>query len=557
MQLRWYQQEAVDSVFESLANGRGNPLVDLPTGSGKSLVIGEATRKAVEDFQGRVVVLAHRKELLQQNAAKIQSLANCSVGVYSAGLGKREVDQDVIVGGIQSIYKNAHELGRRHLVLIDEAHLTPKSEDGMYRKFLSDLQRFNPRLKVAGLTATPFRLDSGKLWGDGELFSHVSYRGDIRRLIDEGYLCKLVTPSVLTNYDTSGLHIRGGEFVRKEVELLFGDDYLLSMACNELVEIAKDRKSILVFASGVDHAENVRNKLEQITGERVECVTGETPDMLRASILDAFGKCEFRYCVNVDVLTTGFDSPRIDCVAIMRATQSAGLFCQIVGRGLRIHPSKQDCIVVDFGGNLKRHGPIDSVDFGAGKKRGEAKGDAPQKECPGCMQPVAVSVRTCECGFRFPVKEASHDETADTQSQILSEPEVVKVTDWAFSRHVKRDAPDKPNSLRVTYILEGANMNAVEEWVCLMHDNLAGKKAARWWADHCDITLSEGKQQLGGDLIDVAIELESQGFVRMPVELTVVRDGKWWRVKDRVIGEPRQPVPASDWDLIEDEDIPF
>ena len=327
MKLRDYQADACDAAFESLKSGRGNPLIDLPTGAGKSLVLAELARRAVTDYAGRVVILAHRKELLSQNAAKLSALCSIRAGMYSAGLKSRDIEQEIIVGGIQSIYSKAAELGRRHLVIIDEAHLTPKSDDGMYRTFLADLAKYNPRLKVIGLTATPYRLDSGRLWGKDELFSHVCYRGDIRAMIDQGYLCKLVNKNSTTNYDTSGLHIRGGEFVRREVEDLFANQSLAVKACEELVAKAEGRKSVLVFCSGVEHAANVQEILAKLTGERVDCVTGETPPLERAATLDQFSQGAFRFCVNVDVLTTGFDSPRIDCVAIMRATQSAGLFC--------------------------------------------------------------------------------------------------------------------------------------------------------------------------------------------------------------------------------------
>lgn len=538
MKLRDYQTDACDAAFESLKAGRGNPLIDLPTGAGKSLVLAELARRAVIEYSGRVVILAHRKELLSQNAAKLAAMCSIPTGIYSAGLGKRDVEHDIIVGGIQSIYSKASELGRRHLVAIDEAHLTPKSDDGMYRTFLADLMKYNPRLKVIGLTATPYRLDSGRLWGKDELFSHVAYRGDIRSMIEQGYLCKLVNKNSTTSYDTSGLHIRGGEFVRREVEDLFSNQSLAVKACEELVAKAADRKSILVFCSGVEHAANVQEILAKLTGERVDCVTGETHPLERAATLDQFANGQFRFCVNVDVLTTGFDSPRIDCVAIMRATQSAGLFCQMVGRGLRVHPSKADALIVDFGNNLRRHGPIDAVDFGSSNAKAEGgTGKAPKKTCFGCGEVVAASARECECGFTFAFTSKPHEAAADEESQILSEPVTFKVKSWVFTRHYKKGSSEAPNTLRVTYFGEGDLDPTIDEWVCLNHVGFAFLKAMRWWKDHSDESIEDVAEALETDFVGAAIDIEQRGYVRRPTELTAVQDGRWWRIIGRVPGE--------------------
>lgn len=537
MQLREYQTEACDAAFDSLVSGRGNPLIDLPTGSGKSLVLAELARRAVQQFDGRVVILAHRKELLSQNAAKLAALSSIPVGIYSAGLKSRDIEQPIIVGGIQSIYSKASELGRRHLVIIDEAHLTPKSDDGMYRTFLGDLAKYNRRLKAIGLTATPYRLDSGKLWGASELFSHVCYRGDIRWMIEQGYLCRLVNKPSSTSYDTSGLHIRGGEFVRREVEDLFADNALAVSACEELIAKAVGRKSVLVFCSGVQHATNVQEILARLTGERVDCVTGETSQLERAATLEQFSRGEFRWCVNVDVLTTGFDSPRIDCVAIMRATQSAGLFCQMVGRGLRTHASKADALIVDFGNNLKRHGPIDAVDFGTSKPKSESTGEAPKKTCYGCGEVVAASARQCECGFLFTFSSKAHETQADEESQILSEPVTFRVNGWSFVRHYKKGSENAPNTLRVTYFGEGDLAPTIDEWVCLNHDGFALRKALKWWYEHSDENLEELADALEMDFVGAAIDIERRGYVRCPIEITAVQQGRWWRILSRVHGE--------------------
>jgi DNA repair protein RadD len=251
----------------------------------------------------------------------------------------------------------------------------------------------------------------------------------------------------------------------------------------------------------------------------------------------------------VDVLTTGFDSPRIDCVAIMRATQSAGLFCQIVGRGLRVHESKADCLIIDFGNNLKRHGPIDSVDFGTSKPKSERTGEAPQKTCYGCGESVPAGLRQCECGFLFIFSEAKHEEKADEESQILSEPETFAVVGWQLSRHFKKGNEDAPNTLRVTYFLEGDLQNAIEEWVCLNHEGFAKRKALAWWAEHSPDDIDQLAEALDQDCVGAAMHSWTSGYLHRPIEITAVRQGRWWRVIGRVVG-------AADGPVVEEE-IPF
>lgn len=547
--LRWYQQQACDSAWDSLISQRGNPLIDLPTGSGKSWVLADIARKAVTEYSGRVVIVAHRKELLEQNADKISQLCSIPVGFYSASLGARDCDQDIILAGIQSVYAKASELGRRHMVIIDECHLTPKSDDGMYRQFIGDLSKYNPKLKLVGLTATPYRLDSGRLWGKDELFNHCCYRGDIRKLIEEGYLCNLINKTSSTQYDTSGLHTRLGEFVRREVEDLFGNKQLIIQACKELIQKSIGRNSILVFCSGVQHAQEVAEMLTDMTGERADCITGETPPLIRESSLRDYAAGDLRWLVNVDVLTTGFDSPRTDCVAIMRATQSAGLFCQIVGRGLRTHEGKQDCLIIDFGNNLRRHGPIDAVNFGEIKTKSDGNGETPKKTCPGCGEVVTAGAKECSCGFIFTFVRKDHETTSDDESQILSEPETFVVTEWLFSRHFKKGDPSAPNTLRVTYFTEGDLGTAIEEWVCLNHEGFAFRKASQWWREHTDSVLDEVMDMEQCDGVGAAIDVEQRGYMRMPVAITAVRQGRFWRIVSRVAGELRPKAV--------EEEIPF
>jgi DNA repair protein RadD len=459
MQPRWYQTESVDAVWNHLRTEKGSPLVVLPTGAGKSLVLAMLAQQA-RQWSGRTIVLAHRKELLKQNAEKIKILMpGMDVGIYSAGLKRRDVLHDVICAGIQSVYNKAFEFGRRDVVVIDEAHLIPEEGDGMYQQFLRDLAAACPHARPIGLTATPFRCGTGSLSGPGKMFRKVCYEVGTGQLIAEGFLCNLTNKPSTLHIDTDQIKMRGGEFLNSSMNGVFEAETM--EACKEIVEKTVDRNSVLVFCSGVKHAEAACELLARYTGETCEIVTGETPAMFRQSILERFSRGEIKYLCNCDVLTTGFDAPRIDCVAILRATMSPGLFAQIVGRGLRKHPSKTDCLVLDFGNNIKRHGSLDDADFGhaAIDADGSSKADenGRGKQCPNCEEFLPPATKTCDyCGFLFPKKVQDgtlHDTEADTESQLLGRtpPATWNVTGVHCNLHQKKNDPDAPPTLRVTY----------------------------------------------------------------------------------------------------------
>jgi len=258
--LRAYQREAVEALYEHLRRRDDNPCVVIPTAGGKTPVMATVCKDAVGRWEGRVLIVAHVKELLEQAVEKLRLVAPemwHQVGVYSAGLERRDRDHPIIVAGVQSVYRRARELGRFDLVLIDEAHMVPPDGEGMYRTFLADAKAVNPNVRLIGLTATPFRMTTGTICSPENLLNHVCYEVSVRELIVQGYLCPLVAKGTREDLDTSGLHVRAGEFVADEVEALMDQTQRVEAACAEIVEQTRERKSILVFASGVQHARHV------------------------------------------------------------------------------------------------------------------------------------------------------------------------------------------------------------------------------------------------------------------------------------------------------------
>ena len=364
----------------------------------------------------------------------------------------------------------------------------------MYRQFLADAKTINPRVRVIGLTATPFRLKSGMICGPENILNRICFEVGVRELIRDGYLCPLVTKAGINKADFGQLHVRGGEFVADEVEDLMDQDALVEAACGETVAYTKDRGAVLIFASGVKHARHIQRVLQDKHGVECGLVCGETPADERRRLLarfrgepvdaDLFGQTQtgLKYLVNVNVLTTGFDAPNIDCVAMMRPTMSPGLFYQMVGRGFRLHPGKQNCLVLDFGGNAIRHGPVDQMRVR--ETSGGKGGDAPAKECPECQAVIAAGYAHCpDCGYEFPRPErANHDAQASTESVLSGQvsESVYTVRDVLYSVHVKQGADDNtPRTMRVDYKVGFYQFKS--EWVCFEHSGYARWKAEMWW----------------------------------------------------------------------------
>lgn len=480
MELRPYQADAVAASYEGFRVSTDGVVVEIPTGGGKSLVIAKIATDCV-GWDRRVVVLAHRRELLEQTAAKVEEIApSLGYGVYCAGLGRRDTGEAITFASIQSCCDKADAFGPIDVVMIDEAHLVPDKGEGQYRQFLAEARANNPGMRLLGLTATPYRTDSGPLCtGDG-IFKEIVFSISTSELIEQGFLCQLTTKSAAGAIDTSGLHRRAGEFIQAEVDSLVGGADMVRAACGEIVAKTTGRRHVLVFSAGVSHGEHVAGTLRGM-GCDVEFVHGDTPRAERDNILGRFVAGDLHYLVNCDLLTTGFDAPNVDCVAVLRPTASPVLWVQMVGRGLRLHRDKTDCLVLDFGQNAVRLGPIDDVNIDKPAKGKQANRG---KVCPQCSSVVASGVMVCgDCGYEFASRKRSHEKTA-SEAPILSTSRRTKhrVRGVEYSVHEKRwAAPNHPKTLKVAYDLDGHGEFA--EYICLEHPNgYARRKAERWWS---------------------------------------------------------------------------
>ena len=579
---RPYQSEAVEAVYEHLRTKDNNPCVVLPTGTGKSLVLAQIAKDTLEKWNGRVLILAHVKELLEQNADKIRKLCpELKIGIYSAGLRSRDTTEQVIVAGIQSVYNKACELDAFDLVIVDEAHLISSEGDGMYRTFLADMKVINPHVRVIGLTATPFRLKGGLICKPENILNEICYEAGLKEMIQQGYLSPLISRAGRAEANLANLHIRGGEFISDEVAAAMDNEALVTSACREIVELTRDRKSVLIFTASVDHCKHVAEKIQAFSGKECAIVTGDTSPAERAEIIarfkgefipaDLFGtpKPPLKFLANVNVLTTGFDAPNTDCVVMLRPTNSPGLLIQCAGRGTRLSPEtgKSSCLFLDYGGNILRHGPLDMIKV---KEPGSGKGgDAPAKKCPQCLALIHAGYTACpECGYVFPPKENNDKMTQTASSAGVISGQVdytdYEVLDVYYCVHEKRGAdPDAPKTMRVDYQV-GFN-EFKSEWVCPEHTGYARGKFEKWWNERAALGCPMPRSARE------AVSLANEGLLAAPESITVktIAGERFervtgFRLKERpVMREPGEDLePGETWtspappDAL-DDDIPF
>ncbi len=383
--LRPYQTEAVKRVVSHFRATSAPAVVVLPTGSGKSLVIAELARLA----RGRVLVLAHVRELVEQNHAKYQAYG-LEADIFSAGLKRKEASRQVVFGSVQSVVRNLEQFNDASftLLVIDECHRVSLEEDSSYRQVIEHLRSQNPQLKILGLTATPFRLGQGFIYHrhhhgmvrglEESFFANCVFEQPLRLMVKQGFLAAPKRLDMaIEGYDFSALApSSSGLFREEELNRVVAGNRATPGIIAQVVEYAADRQGVMIFAATVAHAEEI---LGYLPAEQAALITGATASAERTALIDAFKARQLKYLVNVAVLTTGFDAPHVDLIAILRPTESVSLYQQIVGRGLRLSPGKEECLILDYAGN-----PWDLYAPEVGEPKPDSDSEPVQVPCPDC-----------------------------------------------------------------------------------------------------------------------------------------------------------------------------
>lgn len=521
--LRPYQDQALADLWAWFeAHGDGDPIIEASVGAGKSVMIAELCRRAIEAWPAtRILMVVHVKELIEQNLVKLlQVWPRAPVGVYSASVGSRQLGRAITYATIGSIAKRAHLLGQVDLLLVDECHLISSNDQTMYRKLIDELRRYCPAMRVVGWTGTAFRGDGIWLTQQG-LFTHVAARVTMAELLAGGYLAPLTSAPVDTRVDTAGVATSGGDYVVSALAKATDRADLVREACAELARLAADRKKWLVFAVTVEHAHHLADELGGVHGIDCAVVSAKTPKDERAQLIRRFRSGDLRCLVNVAVLTTGFDAPEVDCIAMLRATKSPVLYVQIAGRGMRTAPGKTDCLWLDFTDTTALLGPVDAI---KGRRRPPAREGgqgAPFRYCDQCGNPAPAAAPAClHCGAVFPEAERINHGVQASAAAVLSAPDAgptwYSISRVAYRHNEGRDG--KPDTLRVEYF-SGFRLVAME-WICIEHTGYGRAKACAWWNHRGPGPVPE--------TIDEALERAPE--LREPSRIATRKNGKYTEI---------------------------
>ncbi|AHI60016.1 TPA: DEAD/DEAH box helicase [Salmonella enterica] len=513
MQLRFYQRESIDAIYNYFnAGNKGNPVIALQTGLGKSVVLGGAVCEIMYQYPSqRLIMATHVKELVEQNAKKLTKMwASAPIGIYSAGLKQKDAHAPIVYGSIQSMANNPAAFGHRDLMFVDECQLVGDKANSQYISFIGGLAEINPHIKIIGLSATPYRMKMGMIT-EGGIFTDVIYDTTNlegwTRMIAEGFLCPPVSKVTDEWLSAEGVRKVDGDFNIKQLQDAVDTSEKTFKCCVESIEKCYDRHSILVFATGIEHAEHVAETLNAL-GQNAAYVHSKMKGADRDRVIEDFKQGKIRWLVNNGILTTGFDHPPLDAIIMLRPTLSVGLWVQMVGRGTRPYDFrmldqyvkgfeyvKQNCLILDFARNTDRLGAVNQPV--PPRKKGESTGDAPVKICPNpaCKMYNHASARYCGgepfptfsgCGYEFIYDPNDrlyhHASEKPILVSDLPELEMMKVTKVLYSVHNKENMPP---SMKVTYI---CGVKSFTEYICLQHSGMAQRKAFAWWTQRTGYT---------------------------------------------------------------------
>lgn len=488
IELRPYQKEGLDAIWEYFkGGGNGNPCVAWPTGTGKSVLPAIFIKSVLEIWPTqKFLLMSHVKELLIQNGDVLKKVwPDAPLGYFSAGIGRKDFALPIIFAGIQSAKNNPHVFGHRDIIFIDEAHLINTDDASMYLSFLATMKLINPHVKIIGMTATPFRMGQG-LITDGGIFTDIVHdlcsMDNFNRLLAEGYLAPLVPLRTKIELDVSSVGMQKGEFIQSQLQHAVDVAEVTYQGLRELVEAAHNRRSWLIFASGIEHAEHIAAMLGQF-GIDCAAVHSKQTAEYNDKAIEAFKNYQLRAIVNYGKLTTGFNHPGIDAIAMFRPTMSVPLWVQMLGRGTRPENGKKDCLVLDYARNTPRLGPIN--DPVIPRKKGEAVGEVPVKICEFCGVFNHIKNKTCShCNTEFSfeikiTKTAGYHELIKSDLPII---ETFPVDRVIYNRHQKLD---KAPCIKVTYF---TGIRSFNEWLFPQSMKGPGRHLFhQWWRRRIDV----------------------------------------------------------------------
>lgn len=580
--LRPYQQEAVQNTLSYFRQSRNPAVIVLPTGAGKSLVIAELAKIA----KGRVLVLAHVKELVEQNFLKYQSYG-LKAGIYSAGLNKKETSPKVIFGSIQSV-ANAEDSFYQDfsLLIIDECHRVSLDDDTQYNSVIKKLRLHNPSICILGLTATPYRLGMGWIYEynyhgeikseENRFFKKCIFDLPLDYMIKNEYLTRPVKINIpVTSYDFSDLTESGKTYTMAQVEeVLIAQRRLTPLIIKNIIDISNNyhRQGVMIFSSTIRHAKEI---LEYLPKEDTRLVIGDTEDEDRDQIIQDFKNKKFKYLVNVSVLTTGFDAPHVDVIAILRPTESVSLYQQIIGRGLRLDKDKKDCFILDYAGigydiyspqindkkPVKESVPVQVTCPQCGHQNDfwglrNQDGDVLEhfgRKCRGATEdPQTLEMRVC--GYRFRAKicpkcSEENDITArvchSCQTLLIDADSKLKQAKLSKDAHVLKpdmmklvERSDKNGNPFIEIKYYDYDAQYFSEFHFLNNPTSLKKFNIDFLRSHLK------RPELSLHIISIEEVIKYQKLLRMPAFIIARKQGKYWKITEKIFIEELLNCPT-------------
>ena len=566
MKLRDYQAAAVEHLWAYFLNYRGNPIIAMPPGTGKSVVIAAIVSRMIKEYPGtRILVVTDTRELVTNDHNALTRMSPMiPSGIYCSGLKEKDATKPVTFATIGSIYRNFRLLRKIDIVIVDECHLIPVNAAARYTQLFGGLKARNSHLKIIGLTATAYRTGLGTLT-NGAVFDSVCFdltSGDaFVWMIDNGYLCPLIPKQPDIHLDVTGVRTTAGDYNEKDLSDSIDAQSVMIPALRETMQLAADRRRWLVFVVSIEHAKQVADYLTD-AGYPAEYVYSGMPNKERDRVIEDFRSGKLRALVNKNILTTGVDFPDLDCIVMLRPTKSASLWVQMLGRGTRTYfaagydlsrveerlaaieaSPKQNCLVLDFARNTERLGPINYPELPKMRKK-RGPGVAPVKTCPDCRVFVLASLMTCpECGHEFP-KQEKLNEGASTDALIERERPtdnigIFRVDSMLAVRHSR---PGKIDSVKVTYT---SGIRKFSHWVLVENNTqYANYSVKRWWKYH-RVNKHWTVPPTVQDLLDVFSQLKKPTHIKVRFERSRLSEVIDYDFSGRGFEAPTGPIQAD------------
>lgn len=568
LELRYYQRQSLDALYEYWRNDGGNGLIVLPTGAGKALVIAKLIEELLADYPDmRILNVTHSASLVGQNFEEFIKLSPFApAGIYSAGLNRRDANAQILFCGIQSIWNKVDQFGPIDLVIVDEAHAISRNANTQYGKFFKAVREANPDSRTCGTTATDYRMDSGRLTdelddepvlvvdenGDPvpdqpparfKLFDDVVYEIGIGECIEKGFLTRLTSARTAAKIDLKGVGTRGGEYIPGQVSA--AAEQIIEAAVAEDMAISEGRRAGLFFSTSKDNANHVAQAIRS-HGRTCAVLTSDNAHQTK-EIFEGFRSGKYWAISSVSMITTGTNFPFVDFISLILSTKSAGKLVQILGRGTRNSPGKTECLIADHGKNLAYHGPIDQI---RPKAPGSGEGEPPRKTCPteetpgavqdingawGCGEQIHASAKTCHCcGYIFPpsdnVKITAEAADAPVLSNAPAEGRAVKKRTFWF--HEGKGG--KADSVKTVFTV---GMSQINKWYAPQAGGRAKADSDRFWDAH------GGRRPFPKTAMEW---LERQGELVATKEIFVRPAGKYWNVEGYTPANDNAPAAAND-----------